>query len=933
MIVCSRFTWAGCSQYEGDLSARTMARFVPLVLALPAALSLFCLSTFADDDDSRVSCRSAWADPAAEVVFSERFEDPASRGLRLLTQQRRVHSSGVGTAAGPAGCNAHVLDVDIPGGEEIRAVFEMPETDPRGLSYRFSLKIETDPEMWTAERPSGQRFLQMLLNHSGASDSIYSAEPLEYPQVKDSVWLERATEAVFKSQAEHIHQGWTRYEGNTANAFRRRYDGREVGQPLAQVIHLILRNVTKDTLRVRVGLADIAVIRQDIDNLPELKTFLAASSPFIFQTREQLLLARERIAAGMPMPQSMARDLRRATVLLATDIVVPRKQAGWPSAVTCETTGCKGRPLPEPPVGYRCRECGKMHTGDRIDGLLVYEQHRANSEAVRLLGFAWQGFDDERYARKAEAILLEYASAIADFKLGHNWLGDCWLMEDMLAGYDYIREWVAPETRRVIEQDFLMPMLRRIYHYNHHYPEGYTRLLKVCTWCALLSRDVDWIYNLVVSPSGNRDVVMRHGLTDDFISLKGAAYHGGLVRGISELGQSIENCGIRFFDDSVHPLYLAIPRQLFPDGSLPAFGHANVGVSAGDYGLPIAYRYYRDPILLATLSPEFRADPSARIFWEEPTLPPARPFILRSTNFPALGLTMLRTRDNSSVLALNWGAPQRNDPSRLDFQFYGAGGQLLWGSGVTGYTNPLFSRWYQKSISRNGLVVDEQTQEPRAGKLLLLNLEAPDQVVAAELVDAYPDSRWLRIAVLFEDGAALLLDRLATPMPRTVDWVCQLPGTVSTSLRVASVATPFSPHNGYGVLKDIRVGDASRPYSIALQPAPGNSAVARGVRITPAPTADARFFLGQGRTGHAALESPVGIIRREGVRDAVFAVLLEPFNRESRAVSQVSIQEATERGGQIVVQRRNQNRLIRFQENPERPPTAADRLSVVIQRQ
>jgi hypothetical protein len=444
---------------------------------------------------------------------------------------------------------------------------------------------------------------------------------------------------------------------------------------------------------------------------------------------------------------------------------------------------------------------------------------------------------------------------------------------------------------------------------------------------------VDWIYNLVVSPSGNRDVVLRHGLTDDFISLKGSAYHGGLVRGISELGQSIENCGVRFFDDAVRPLYLVIPRQLFPDGSLPAFGHANIGMSPGDYGLPIAYRYYRDPTLLAALPPEFLADPSTRIFWEEPVLPGARPLILPSTNLSALGLTMLRTRDNSGVLALNWGAPQRNDPARLDFQYYGAGGQLLWSSGVTGYTNPLFSRWYQKSISRNGLVVDEQTQEPRAGRLLLLNLDDPDQVVAAELVDAYPNSRWLRVAILFEDGVALLLDRLASPTPRTVDWVCQLPGTVKSSLPVAPIASPFGPHHGYGVLKDIRAGDASRPYSIALHPTRENSTVARGVRITPAPIADARLFLAQGRTGHAAVESPVAIIRREGVRNAMFATLLEPFNRDSRAVSQVRIREANEHGGQIVVQRRNQNRLIRFQENPERPPTAADRLSVVIQRQ
>jgi hypothetical protein len=871
----------------------------------------------------------AWTDPVGELVFAERFTDVSAAGLRVLAPAGiNVHESGVVVGQGPDGCNAYVLDCDLPSGATLSSGMDMPETVPRGLDYRFSLRIETHPS-W----PDDGRFLELRINHGGAGDSIYAAEPLEHPETRDSVWLERATKEVFLAHAEHVYRGWTRYRGNTANTFLRRYDGRKIGEPLSRLVQLTLRNLTTQPLRVRIAIADISVTRIDIDNLPEMKALLAAPSPFIRQTRAQILLARERVGAGVSMPEALMKNLHQAREFLNSDFAVPRKQAGWPSEVRCETKGCPGRPQPAPPAGYRCPECDKLHSGERYDGLLIYEEHRRNAEAVRCLGFAWQGWDDDRYARKAEEILLAYAGAISEFRLGHNWLGDCWLMEDFIIGYDYIREWAAPATRHAIEQDFLMPMLRRIHHYNHHYPEGYASLLRSCTWCALLAKDKDWIYYLVLSPTGNRQVVIRYGLTDDHVSLKGAAYHGSLMRSIGVIGQSLENCGMQFFDDRLRPLYEAIPRMLFPDNSLPAFGHANVGDRPQDLGVETAYRYYRDPVLLPLTSPDFRENRSARIFWEDPALPPVTPLRQRSTTLPALGLTMLRTRDNSSVLALNWGAPQRNDPSRLDFQFFGAGGQLLWSSGITDYANPLFGRWYQQSVSRNGIVVDEQTQQPRPGALVALAVDGPDQFVAAELADAYPDTRWLRIAVLFDDGAAMLIDRMLSPTPRTVDWVCQLPGDVRPTLHLSPIPTPFEGTHGYDVLSDIAGGDASRPFSIVMQPAAMNSArPRRAVQITPAPQANGLFFLAQGRTGHQAMASPVGIIRRESVSQAVFATLFEPLTRDTPGRSQVRIQESDARSGRIIVQRGGRSREVRFLDKPDTAADHGERLSVSISR-
>jgi len=872
--------------------------------------------------------KPAWSAAVAEPVFEERFNDSAATGLRLVAPATlAIRSSGVVIGAGPDRANAQVMELDLPSGTTLTAVMDMPETAVRGLDYTFCLKIETDPVPQTDER-----LLDMWLNHAGAADSIYSAEPLEYPELRDGPWLERATKEVFQRQTEYLYRGWTRYRGNTANAFLRRYDGRKAGEPLQRVIQLKLRNLAKKEIRVRIAVADVAVSRIDIDNLPAMKALLAASSPFIRETREQILLARERIGNGMQMPVLLTDDLRQAREFLGMEFTVPRKQAGWPSAVHCETPGCTGRPTPWESEGYQCPICRRLHTGERYDGLLVYNHHKRNGLAVRCLGFAWQGFDDERCARKAEEILLAYADAIADFKLGHNWLGDCWLMEDFVLGYDYIREWAAPATRDLVERKFLMPMVKRIHHFNHHYPEGYAGLLRLCASCAIICKDRDWIYYLVLSPSGNREVVLRHGLTADHVSLKGAAYHGSIIRSIALLGQSIENCGVRYFDDEVHQVYLALPRMLFPDQSLPAFGHANVDAPLGNLRADIAYRYYRDPDLLPLMDPRFREDETARIFWEDPTVPAAPPARFRSTSMNALGLTMLRTRDNSSVFALNWGAPQRNDPSRLDFQFYGGGGQLLWSSGICDYANPLFSRWYEKSVSRNGIVVDEQTQARCSGKLVLLDLDSRDQVVAAELLDGFPDTRWLRVGILLEDGAAILIDRVDASNPRTIDWVCHLPGTVRPSLKMSPAANPFLGINGYDLLTDVTDGDPTRPFHILLQHGGNRTGAPRVVRITPAPQTNARFFLAQGRTGFRAEPSPVTVIRLESATEATFATLLEPMTRNAPPTSTIRIRAAEPDRLAIEVRRGSRTTEIRSHENAELDRDSARKLSVVIGR-
>lgn len=859
---------------------------------------------------------SAWADRAAEHVFREDFAGRRPTALRTspVGPGRVVHSAGPVSDAGHDGGPAYMIDFELPVGKSQDFHFPVPESPSTGIHYRFHLKVDVDPE----PEPGS---LHLRINQSGTLHSIYHSRPLEEEWIKSGQWMSEATAKFWRHHNEYIHKGWVEYEGDTANFPLRRppldtFDG----------LHVSLANHHNRPLRVRVYLDDVTVIRRDVYNLPHFKAVMDAPRPIILHTRKQIQLARERVDRGVALPRDLAAYLRTADEWVDQQIVVPRKQSGWPGAHYCERDDCEGKLVAAPPDGYRCRTCSDLHKGERYDALLVHRQHDLNSQATRALGFAWQWTGDDRYAKKAEEILHAYAEAIADFKLGHNWLGDCWLMEDFLVGYDYVYESLSEPSRGLINEKFLKTMVGRVYHYNHFYPEGHIRLARVCAWAAMLTKDPQWVHYLLFSGSGNREVTFRYGLTGDFVSLKGPGYHGDIIRGFNTLGTSVENAGVKFFDDRMRDVYDVIARQVFPDGSLPAFGHTNIGYSAATYGTDVAYRYYRDPVYLAMTPAAFRDDEGARLFWEDPELPAPEALAPPSTHLAALGVTLLRIKPDS-VLGLSWGAPQRNDPSRLDFQLYAKGGHMIWSSGTVGYGHPAYESWYRQSVSRNVLVVDEQTQKPRAGRTAFLDMDGPEQVIAAELDGAYEDTRWLRTAVLFAEGDALLIDVLSSPRERTVDWVCQLPGRVETSVDMTDAPSAFGAENGYGVLTDVRGGDASGGASVTLRHD------GRAVRLVAAPAAGARLYLATGRTGKGADPSPVGLLRRAGVKEAVFAVLFQPYAERPPQAGRVEVVDSQRDALRVLVQTNERTYEVTVTREAPDQPGENDRVHVAIEQQ
>jgi hypothetical protein len=830
-----------------------------------------------------------WNDKDSIPVFEETFNSSpdAASGAKTQRPQIGVYKTKSKAlyndrlaGAGFDGSDCWMMEFDIPAKGRAKVRFPIPATDPKGLYYSFLMKIETDP-------PFGATDLAVTINAGNHpfAHSIYYSEPLEKKVLKTGEWISRIR-PIWRGHCDVIYPGWTRFEGDTSGYFGR---NKRSGQTF-NAIWFYLLNRSDQARHVKLFVDDIKVIRRDVVNSPEMKAVLNTPRPVINYTHEQIQRAKKHVAekGGKEAPGWVKQKLKLADEWLQKDLTVPRLQAGYPTKYRCKAKNCKGFLRPDPPTGYSCGKCGKKYTGEGYDKLLAYVRHKELGKAAHALGFAWHWTGDQRYAKRAEAILLAYADAISEFKLGHNWLGTCWLMEDFLLGYDYIYESLAEESKNKIDNDFLKLVRKRIYHYNHHYPEGYSKLLEICSWISILTKDVDWINYLVFSSVGNREVLLNYGLTCDMISLKGPAYHGDIVRALNRVGNTLENCGVQFFDSRVQPVYDVVFKQIFPDLSLPGFGQSNVGYPARIYDFSIPYRYYRNQAYLG-FCPDIE---KKLIFFDMKTPEADEKLRLPSTHLEGLGLTMLRTQpDNDTVMALSWGAPQRNDPTRLDFQLYGAGGHLIWSSGTTYYGNPLFKNWHQCSLSRNMIVVDEGTQKAIAGKCIFLKKEGDVQVVAAELKDAFPDTRIVRIIALFKSGEMAMIDLFSSPHPRTVDWVCHLPGKVTTSLDMTSVESPFKGKNGYEILKDIQQANLTTPLSLVLRHVGKKNE--RGVKISSTVEEQTELFLAKGVTGHSNKPSQVCLLRRKEVSNTVYGVLFQPFKKDVPKTGAIKIESVS----------------------------------------
>lgn len=475
----------------------------------------------------------------------------------------------------------------------------------------------------------------------------------------------------------------------------------------------------------------------------------------------------------------------------------------------------------------------------------VAKRHDRLSLNAGTLGVAYAFTGDAKYARRAAEILLGYAQRYAEYPehkgvnrsdtgkvMGQRLSEAMWLIP-LIESYDYLWDSGAlkPADRQAVQEKLLRPAITFIWRKDPAV-EVAERDRKDPNWRAaapprgtgkpvgnwlnyynsatLLAGAVMGDRNLVDLAAANFRALLAQGIGSDGMWGEGAIGYQmfaltAMVTGFEAAArQGVDLWGA---DGARMKLLFDSPlRYAYPDGTAPGINDSG-RTRFGDWSTMVydyAYLRYRDPAyaFLTNASPRQLHMSQAVYFptrvYETLPEPPATAY--GSTVFDSLGYAILR---NSGAYALVDYGPHggvHGHYDKLNLVLFGRGaekGEELGGEPVFHrYEDPLHDQWTVQTVAHNTLTVDESSQVPCAGKLLVFEDGPGMKGVRAEALAA--PGALLDRTVLLADDLVLDLYHGRSAYRRTWDRTFRYHGTMTPA---PTPGRPLGARDGYQHLK------------------------------------------------------------------------------------------------------------------------------------
>jgi len=316
------------------------------------------------------------------------------------------------------------------------------------------------------------------------------------------------------------------------------------------------------------------------------------------------------------------------------------------------------------------------------------------------------------------------------------------------------------------------------------------------------------------------------------------------------------------------PLWFSYPNLVAPaihdSGSSKILGYdANVW----EY----AYLRYRDPNYLTLLKeiPQ-RIHSRYQIFaesvlWDLDKDQLAPPIAVGSTNLHGVGYGITRVNSaelGQQYLLLDYG-PNRSHghPDKLNIDLWVNGEQLIIDPGMVWYEQPMYRRWFNKSIAHNTLIVDETDQRASGAVQTVFASGETVAMQRAYATDAVPGVTMDRTLFMFERYVIDIFGAFAK-MPRLYDLAWHIRGdfTLPEGMKEREKFTAV----GYVELDEVKKLTTKDGFSVGFtSPEKGSRS-----RFFAAPGVETTFITG---LGHYGKERPLTIIARRNVADTIFA--------------------------------------------------------------
>ncbi len=629
--------------------------------------------------------------------------------------------------------------------------------------------------------------------------------------------------------------------------------------------------------------------------------------------------------------RAWAELLKEAREALVQGAVIPAEGAGWWHDYFCPDHATQLEYDPARPHAHRCPVDGRVFSGEPYDGAWRYMTHMRLAQGAHAAALVWLASGDAACAAHARAVLLGYVGRYATYlphgehagkgrAMGQSLDEAVWSIA-LAWAYDAMRDALAPEERRQIEDGLLRPAAA------HLLGQRFRRVHNIECWhlAALASLGValradEYLAAALDEHSGFTAQLEDGVLADGWWWEGSPAYHFYALQALLIGALALRHVRPEVLGHVRLRAMLDVPVELArADLSLPALNDCWFGVSTpGELArraalYETAWTLWRDSACAALLarlyaSGEPRRSTEALLFGPD-TLPAPAPPQPATRLFEASGYVVLRHGTgvpDERWLLLKFGphGGGHGHPDKLSLDLHAFGRRLSPDLGTPGYGIPLNHTWYRHTLSHNTVLLDGRSQPPAAGALVRFATPTQSDFAVADARVAWPaeapapyGGASVRRCVLWKppdagSGRPLYfvdLVQVHCPAPRQIDlaWhhtgALELPGLAPLGTRLSG--------EGYEHLENLRQLRAAEWHAIwrldgcgtqcfAVDP-PGATLLAAEAPYNPA-------------SEHMSL-----VLRRVAAAQASFVAIYEPFKEQPTVTRVTWVNRSLEGEGQV----------------------------------
>jgi len=474
----------------------------------------------------------------------------------------------------------------------------------------------------------------------------------------------------------------------------------------------------------------------------------------------------------------------------------------------------------------------------------IAKRHARLSRGCGSLAMAYALTGEAKYARRAREILLGYAERYAAYpehkgvnrsdtgKVMAQRLSEAMWLIPQAHAYDLIRggDVLSDDDRQRIEAGLLRPCVafirrkdpaqevaertRRQADWRTADPQPAKGRRIVGNWmtfyaaATMLAGAAMDDRDLIDLAAADARFAIANGIAEDGMWGEGAiGYQLFALQALVPVFETAARQGIDLWGyqgSRVKSLFDTPLRYAYPDGTAPGINDSG-RVKLGNWSTMVydyAWLRWRDPrhAVLVNQSPR-QLHVSEGVYYPTRiygTLPEPKAVTYPSMVFKSLGYAILRDQRLYALMDYGRHGGVHGHLDKLNLILF-AGDELGGEPVMHRYEDALHAEWTRHTVAHNTMAVDERSQAPCTGKLLVFEGAGPIQVMRAEAVEAYPGVLLDRTVVV-TPTAVIDLFHGRSQKPHTWDRTLRFHGTIP-DLDADKLGDPLGTRDGYQHLK------------------------------------------------------------------------------------------------------------------------------------